>query len=834
MNKFKSMPMKAVETNTKIGNYRARFFDLAQFHLSRVDMNSVYFNQADVERELLLGNFSFCYLREDKLRTIDAYDVNGRRIEFNEFLQRLGITIKSRNIFKSSKYISRCLRAVRYGSFFKGLDIYIKSNPTYSGKITDGISLLNIKVAHALGWTHAKAGQSAQLTVLNNYGMTKGNCVLSDKINHDVIIYGEDNIKNEITLNNNLQYISIEPLKLGKTLRLDIQSMLNLYNMLGTDQLLEWAHDSIEQFKADLFSGRINNWLDNFDEIEPGDYNKEQWTLRKAIYHKIDYTKYPGLIRAGWNMFRNSLVKMAEKKNGAPNFRIPVPSGKRGYLRVDLRNHDGDGNFFPTVEENEVELDSDGNLWVHPNNIEKMFTILGGADQDDSVGIIPVENNQAVIYRNPNQFSEWWISKIKFSNVEISKPNKLVGAIPQKEYKVLPTTSKNVNSNSNSLLNKFLQNHSIINEPIVEYSIASMLKTYTRISKNSSNIGRAANGEMLRSAVGIKNQKMFARLFKGFVWDLEKIIDATVKDGTDSSSDMAAIDAMIKYIIANKIELPKSITHRLPEKLFPDATISTKHPLDELLAAIKYLVDKADLDVLGRGAVSKGNRIKGRIDNILTPIVEIGIANLDNPMNDAAMFLLKDYNKQIAIMMERTESLESFEKECARKNSIDEKQTELLSKLINYSIDERSMIAKSWAYNIYKNEKAIHDSILWISDKEDLRGTASNTIKMLSEISLGCCIKSNGSIKRFYQPTQKITDVKQIRVWSKEKLRADTFISLTEIIVENKTVLLGDQLLNLGDDTNIKNGCYQIKEITPSLSRHNKSVLRNSLSVYLA
>ena len=38
--------------------------------------------------------------------------------------------------------------------------------------------------------------------------------------------------------------------------------------------------------------------------------------------------------------------------------------------------------------------------------------VKGGADQDDSVAIIPVEDGRAVIYRNPNQYGEYGIHKI--------------------------------------------------------------------------------------------------------------------------------------------------------------------------------------------------------------------------------------------------------------------------------------------------------------------------------------------------------------------------------------------------------------------------------------
>ena len=338
----------SVETNVSQGSYRPFFFDLPDFNLSRVNFQSCFFNNDDVEKQLLQGEFSFAYLREDKLRTIDAYDTNGDHISFNNFLDHFGITIKSKNLFKTGKYLSRVFRPIRYGSFFQGLDVHINEN--HSGKVTDGISLISVDLARELGWENAEENMSAQFTFFSKLGLVKGHCVLSDKIEHDVIIYGEENIKSEISLNNGYEYVALEPVKLGNKLRMDIQSMLNLWNLFGAEQFLSWAYQGMQSFKEDLFAGKLSDWLDNFDEINKEDYDNEQWTLRKAIWHKIDYTKYPGLIRLAWTMMKNSIMRYAENLNGLPAFRIPVPEGKRGYIRVDLSNHDADGNFLPMVE----------------------------------------------------------------------------------------------------------------------------------------------------------------------------------------------------------------------------------------------------------------------------------------------------------------------------------------------------------------------------------------------------------------------------------------------------------------------------------------------------
>jgi len=492
----------------------------------------LFFNKEDVEKQLLQGSFSFCYLREDKLRTIDAFSSSGDHIQFKDFLNHFGIDIHSKNLFKTGKYLSRVFRPIKYGSFFRELDVQINTN--HSGKITDGISLISVDLAKSLGWENAQPDMSAQLTLFFNGGLIKGHCVLSDKITHDIIIYGKENIKTEISLNNGYEYVTLEPVKLGESLRMDIQSMLNLWQLFGPEQFLLWSYSGMNKFKEDLFAGKLSKWLDNFDEIDKDEYDQEQWTLRKAIWAKVDYTKYPGLIRLAWSMMKNSIMRYADNIHGLPAFRIPVIEGKRAYLRVDLRDHDIDGNFLPTVDEGTVELDKYGNLWINQEDVIEFMAVKGGSDMDDSIAIIPIEDGKAVIYRNPNQYSEYGIHKIISSDVELKHQYKLIGEVPIKE--IIEEKAKLAGDlfySKNSILNNFLQTLEPLQEYFIDYSLPNLIRTYTKIAENTASIGVAANAEMIRSAIGITKPKLLMKLMKQFNWNLERIIDATVKDGID-------------------------------------------------------------------------------------------------------------------------------------------------------------------------------------------------------------------------------------------------------------------------------------------------------------
>ncbi len=830
------LPSTIVPTNQCNSSYRPRFFDLEEFGLSQVDFSTSSFNEADIEKELLSDNYSFAFLRDGELRTIRGYDKELSLIKFTDFLTRFNLKVESTNIFKCGKYLSRVFRPVKYGKHYRNLDVYVNTNPDYAGKITDGLLLISIDLAKSLGWNSVKPNMSAQFTLLYNGGLVKGNCVVSDKIAHDVVIYTDENIKREIRLEGNTAYISVEPLKLSQHLRMDIQSVLNLWQLFGADQYLEWAYSGIQEYKKDLLSGRLNNWLDNFKDMDDEGILSEQWTLRKAIWHQVDYTRFPGLIRLAWTMFRNSLLKLATDKNGLPSFRIPVPNAYRGYFRVDLRSHDSNGNFTPTVEAGAVCLDNLGNLWIHPNDITEFLDVKGGGDLDDNGAIIPVSVDEAVIFRNPNQYGEYGLHRITYDGIEIKGYNRIIGKVPFKKRVCDKETKEKVLLTGNPLLDRLLSKTNQETETrTIPYSAANLIRTYARISRSTANIGVAANAEMLMSAIGITNKTLHKELMKEYNWNLERIIDSTVKDGTDAEEDMAKVHAFFLRVKDDKIAIPKALMSRVPDKMRAEITYAANHPADQLLEAVEYLIKRADIEALGEGSVSSGSRVKGLIDELNIPFIEIGRSNLNNPMTDIAVNLLKQYNKGMAILLDTTKELPLSEREQMRKTGIEQIQAGLLNKLSAFTKAERELISQFWAYEIYKTDRAVHDSILWIGDKEGVSGTGEDTIRMLCNTGIGSRInKEENRLTRAVGIVKPQTQLESIRVWSKNELTPELFSGICEIRIEKGQANVNEQLLNLGDENKITDGIYSIKTAVQSTSRKNKFVLlKNSLTLYL-
>lgn len=826
-----ALSMNPIINNASIGGYRPQFFELGEFNLSKVEFNSLFFNESDIEQALIKGEYSFAYLREDKLRTIDMYTAAGQKVAKDEFLSSVGIQVKSNNLFKTGKYLNRIFRPVKYAGFFKDLNVYVNTNPEYQNKSTDGISLISIDLAKQLGWSNACEGKSAQFTMFSAQGLVKGHCIISSKIECDIIVW-ENNIKDEVKFVMDCSYVSIEPVKLSNSVKMDIQSLLNLWGLFGEEQYFAWAQEGIEAYKNDLITGRLSEILDDFEDISPREYEKESWTLKKAIWHKIDYTRFPGLMRLGWQMFRKSILNYAERK-GSPVFRIPVPSAYRGYLRCDLRNHDNYGNFTSIVPKGSIHLDKHGNVWFNMDNAEEYLSILGGADQDDSVVMIPVQDNKAVVYRNPNQHGEYLIVNLLHDDeVIIKATNKLVGTVNQIKPRKDDSTSCVKECINNPFIEKYLSERSELTN-YIEFTQLNLIRTYSKISANTANIGIVANAEMIRSAIGITNSEIQTELVRLFPWNLERVIDSVVKDGINCADDLMAVDDMYKYIVSNKFGLPGILLKRIPDSKNGDSIAMENHKLDILFEAIKFIVTQADKDVLGEGSASRHDRISGIIDQCNIPLIEIGTSNLNNPMNDCAQNYMGIYNRKIGTLLGRTSNFSSEIRESVRSKEIEQIQRQFLEDLDRFSNQERIDIVKSLAYNIYKGQGYVHDSILWISDKGELKGTASIMIEMLANMELAAHVSSYGNIDRFYEKREPYCESRNIRVWSKSRLLCEQLSGAPEILISKEQALIGEIVLNIGEEVNIEDGIYLVKSITPSLSKKNGSILTNSLTIYI-
>jgi len=139
---------------------------------------------------------------------------------------------------------------------------------------------------------------------------------------------------------------------------------------------------------------------------------------------------------------------------------------------------------------------------------------------------------------------------------------------------------------------------------------------------------------------------------------------------------------------------------------------------------------------------------------------------------------------------------------------------------------------KSWAYEIYKSEKAVHDSILWIGSTDSFQGTGEDTIEMLANVGVAYQVKKNGCVKRVEEIKECSPGLLSIRVWSKEIISVDTLVGLTSITISGSLVSAGNLVIHLGEETRISSGSYNIREVSQAYSRKNGCyALKNSVQL---
>ncbi|NPV10602.1 MAG: hypothetical protein HPY57_02265 [Ignavibacteria bacterium] len=806
-----------VQFNLSMGDYTPKFFTNPSFQLSKVDLISVDKTE-DSALKMFYANHSFTYVR-DKIRHIDAYDLNNKLIPFEKFPERLKIKINSQNLFKVGKYLSRIFRPTKYGAHFDKLSVFVNDN--YPPEYVDGISLISQKLAKSLGW-NASPNQTAQFTLFYDGGLVKGHAVVSDKIKSDVVIYS-GNLKQEVRFEGGY-YVALEPVKLSRRVNMDIQSLINLWALFRGEQYFDWFINSVEQFKSDLVNGKLSEWLDDLDELDPNGELDDSFTLRTAIRHGVDYRKFPGLMRSAWNIFQKSLLKIVGKEN-AVNFRIPIFNAYRAYLRVDLRNHNEVGDFDLVTET--ICLDEKGNLWVNPHLLPKMFKVLGGADQDDSVVIIPVKGGEAIIYRNPNQFGEYQKLKLQTDGVDVKFVYGIKGLIPYKDV-----NSDNKSEEEGSLYkNPYLQKYlSKIQNQDLPYDKYWLSRTVVSVINNEGNIGFVANAEMVMNSVALIDKKMFKELKDNFNWNLEKVIDSAVKDNADISDEINKVYDFYEYCVENEVPVPLCLEKRIPEKFRNRVAYIEEylHPLDELYIALVKVIEQVNKEIIGEGVAGK-DRIKGLIDYCEPPVENIFNVCRENPFSDYAVSLLKSYNRGVAAILDDAKEMSMVERIKKIEEGIRNVQLQLSETLSQFSEEERLLIVQQFALSVYVYGNSIHDSIIWN------KYVAGDMIKLLIYAGEGKEIKVSGN--RYYREANSLkidTDKIRVRVWSKDELKPDMFINGSEVLIVDKKVLCCNIELNIGDEVKISDGSFKLEAVSLAYSKKTRSVLKNSLTFVLS
>ena len=524
-----------------------------------------------------------------------------------DFLEQTGLhPHMKKGGFVLSKRLSRLMRPYFMYGFFEKEEVrvqYLDQDP-YDQKVWDGAGrvrrsvLLRVlekmpplspvkqkemayELRHAkrieftlmgLGdWSADKAG-----------GQDKGQAIVFEDHELEADFVLPRDTKGEVTLEDGSVFVGFYPVHHADTMRIDIQSLINLWGFFTHDDLMKWLHQEGELFLEGIRAGDVEKAMTRIDQTDVSDDDEALESITN--WHIREY-----VASGGHPMWFGSIVKglvnqHLKRLNSSTlnRFRLPIP-GARYYVMCDEI-----GGF--DVPSGRIKIDRESSTaWVNSGDwVEYIADVLGGADQDDALWLFPFEDYstfQFLIWRSPNQLGEYvvleptedsdylnWDTHTK-SNLEF---------IPMDEN-ALPPRIDSLDPNYLGLVNPDTAGG--LGEWLPEYSIKGMDFTIQRASQNRGALGMYCNSLLLARA-------LYNTLPRCPPAPLEDVIDGSVKTGTDLQSVKDWCLKASRLIVETRKPVPVRLQDRLSlpnEKdkspLIPET--SQDHWFDRLVAGIE-------------------------------------------------------------------------------------------------------------------------------------------------------------------------------------------------------------------------------------------------------
>lgn len=501
-----------------------------------------------------------------------------------QFFKRLGLHVdlqgKKNNCFKIGKYMKRLYshhkqiirgtvvstdmdKPVIVVKLDNGKTILVKYAD--HGKLTDGMNLVSSHCMKMLG-LKGTAGGGLRITALSPKGFSKGHAIVLDDLQFDLVLFNSKKL-----LYGDRFILAVDWLHSGK-LCTDVQSVVN-FQMYRNPCLKLWSQQFMEEvldalpdqaklrkmlqfYKVEFHRNKVGEQKGEFIDKE------KDWSLLRAMRGGVDHRPHPALVRKIFHLFIDKIMDCER------DIRIPVPAtaGDAKYAMVDPTIFDCKGE--PVLEGqlhgNTVYADAfagdvafhrqpNGHRGEHciaeavPNGIlEKMDTgcfiflskdtvaasldALGGGDQDDRL----------VYYKDQSVVEHFMMLDTYPGQKPIKKPEAEEGFNPfghhlfKAKYDrtalfTMLDMQKKQRVHIGQAVNPLI--HDAILSDNKDFMIAYLTELMSKDPKNDTQKNRDALKWMIEYAP--------YRLSK-LAWDLETVIDAVKKDGSDVG-DYAAI-----------------------------------------------------------------------------------------------------------------------------------------------------------------------------------------------------------------------------------------------------------------------------------------------------
>ncbi|MCB8980654.1 MAG: hypothetical protein H6657_24860 [Ardenticatenaceae bacterium] len=528
------------------------------------------------------------------LRWVNGSQVNDLYVDgmtTAQFLKATGLRLDMhKGGFVLSKRISRLMRPHFVSGFFAPEDVhvaYMAQSPA-EAKVWDGAGLISRRMLRQMMLsedltsakrerleTELRHAQRVEFTVMTSKGQDKGHAIVADDLRDEngrpVDFLLPEDTKKEVRLENDRIFVGLSFVHGHNDMRLDIQSLINLYPFFKEEQLLDWLKDEGNLFVQAVETGQVAEVMGRIDRHTTLD-EVQVWPLREYFAsggHPMWFRSHvKGLMNQHLKRLNHStLAKMRLPIPGGRHYVMPAAVGQRagikgldvprGHIHIDVRRgtawvNDADWLALPDSPKRSGS----------PS--EGIAGILGGADNDDALWLHPFTDHdgerKVLAWRSPNQVGEYVILKptadshvLPWTTGRDDTGERETAVYPPADSRKLPPRVDFVETAYLGLVDP---------DPAgnlgagVAYSVDVMETAVAQAIANQGALGMYCNSLML-------NKALYGRLPTDPPAPLEDIIDSAVKTGADLSQVVSWNYANSREILESKIPIPALLHQRL-------------------------------------------------------------------------------------------------------------------------------------------------------------------------------------------------------------------------------------------------------------------------------
>jgi hypothetical protein len=523
-------------------------------------------------------------LQEPTLRWVNGSQVNDLYVDgltTERFLEATGLELNlHKGGFVLSKRLSRVMRPHFVSGFFQPEEVqvgYLEQTPE-EAKVWDGAGLISRRMLKRMLLsddltpakrerleTELRHAKRVEFTVMTERGQDKGHAIVADDLRDEqgnpVDFLLPRDTKKEIKLVNGRTFVGLSFVHGHNDMRLDIQSLINLYPFFNEEQLLGWLKDEGALFTQSVQTGQVGEVMARIDRHTTLD-EVQSWPLREYLASGGQPMWFGSHVKS---LMNQHLKRLNESTLG--KMRLPIPGGRHYVMPVAVGERAGVKEL--NVPRGHIKIDPKyGTAWVNDEDWLSLpdspkgtgiAGILGGADNDDALWVHPfadTDGEQKVLaWRSPNQVGEYVVLRPTPDSHTLPWARVEGEAItyPQADSSQLPPRVDFTETAYLGLVDQATAGGLGEGET---YSVDVMAAAMERAIANRGALGMYCNSLML-------NKALFGRLPDNPPAPLEDIIDSAVKTGADLSQVGLWNYANSWDILANKTPVPAILHERL-------------------------------------------------------------------------------------------------------------------------------------------------------------------------------------------------------------------------------------------------------------------------------